>query len=283
MTKWFIAALFIFITIGWTSTARIEAAAACAPTPGVSAAEDAVFGDCLFDSRTAFGQDPTGPFASCASCHYGENFRDRASHFNILKNSKGKTAQVLRNTPTLFNAADTAPYAWDGRNATIQAQVREAIVNPLEMNGTVPTTEQLDALAAFVKTIKPPESAYDRYINGDPTALTEDALKGMDLFLGKATCSTCHTPPLFTNNKIRNNQKNATFSGRTDLGAGFVGTGPNLYFNVPQLRGLILTGPYMHNGALGTLGQVVRFYNQSLSLGLTPQEIGQLVEFLRSL
>jgi cytochrome c peroxidase len=123
----------------------------------------------------------------------------------------------------------------------------------------------------------------DRYINGDPTALTEDALRGMDLFLGKASCSTCHTPPLFTNNKIRKNQKNATFSGKTDPGAGFVGTGPNLYFNVPQLRGLILTGPYMHNGALGTLGQVVRFYNQSLSLGLTTQEIRQLVEFLRSL
>jgi cytochrome c peroxidase len=283
MTKWFIAALFVFITIGWASTTRIEAAAACAPTPGVSAAEDVAFGDCLFHSRTAFGQDPAGPFASCASCHYGEDFRDRASHFNILKNSKGKTAQVLRNTPTLFNAADTAPYAWDGRNATLQEQALEAILNPLEMKGTGATKEQLDALSAFVLSITPPESPYDKFVNGDATALTEDAIRGMDLFLGKATCSTCHTPPLFTNNKIRKNQKNATFSGTTDLGAGFVGTGPNLYFNVPQLRGLILTGPYMHNGALGTLVQVVRFYNQSLTLGLTEEEIRNLVEFLRSL
>jgi len=282
MTKWIVLALFV-ATLVWGAISRLEAATSCTPTQGVSTAEDVAFGDCLFHSRTAFGQDPTGPFASCASCHYGENFRDRASHFNILKNSKGKTAQVLRNTPTLFNAADTAPYAWDGRNATVQAQSLEAILNPLEMNGTGTTAEQLDALTAFVKTIKPPESAYDKYINGDSTALTEDAVKGLDLFLGKATCSTCHTPPLFTNNKIRKNQINATFSGRTDLGAGFVGTGPNLYFNVPQLRGIILTGPYMHNGALGTLGQVVRFYNQSLSLGLTAQEISQLVEFLRSL
>jgi cytochrome c peroxidase len=283
MTKWFIAALFVFITIGWASIARIEAAAACAPTPGVSAAEDVAFGDCLFHSRTAFGQDPTGPFASCASCHYGENFRDRASHFNILKNSKGKTAQVLRNTPTLFNAADTAPYAWDGRNATLQEQALEAILNPLEINGTGATTRQLDALAAFVKTIQPPTSRYDVFINGDSAALSADAIRGMDIFLGKGTCSTCHTPPLFTNNKIRNDQKNATFTGKTDLGAGFVGTGPNFYFNVPQLRGISLTGPYMHNGALGTLVQVVRFYNQSLTLGLTEEEIRNLVEFLRSL
>jgi cytochrome c peroxidase len=282
MTKW-ITVLFIGVMVSWASTSRIEAASACSATPELTAAEDAVFGECLFRSRTAFGQDRSGPFASCANCHYGENFRDRASHFDILKNSKNKTAQVLRNTPTLFNTGETAPYGWDGRNTTIQAQALEAILNPLEMAGTGATPAQLDALAAFVKTIRPPESAYDKFIAGDSTALTEEAARGMELFLGKGTCSTCHTPPLFTNNKFRKNQKDATFSGKTDLGAGFVGTAGNLYFNVPQLRGVSLTGPYMHNGALGTLAQVVRFYNQSLSLGLTDQEVQDLLEFLRAL
>ena len=142
---------------------------------------------------------------------------------------------------------------------------------------------QLDALAAFLRTIKPPESPYDVYIAGYMTALSDAAKAGMEIFNGKGTCSTCHTPPLFTNNAFRNNQRNATFSGKTDPLAGFVGTGPTGYANVPQLRGIKGTAPYMHNGALGTLEQVVRFYNKSFSLGLIDRELSQLLEFLRSL
>jgi cytochrome c peroxidase len=283
MTKWRIVVILAGVLVGWGSPNKAHAVGRCTATPGIAAAEDIAFGECLFHSRNDFGQNPGGIFPSCATCHYGENFRDRAAHFNILKNSKNKTVQLLRNTPSLFNAADTAPYGWDGRNATIQAQALEAILNRLEMNGTGATNEQLDALASFVNSLRPPVSAYDRFVNGDLTALSDDAIRGMDIFLGKGTCATCHTPPLFTNNQIRSDQKNATFSGRTDPGAGFVGTGPFFYFNVPQLRGISLTGPYMHNGALGTLVQVVRFYNQSLTLGLTGEEIHNLVEFLRSL
>jgi cytochrome c peroxidase len=284
MKRWSVAALIagLFAALLAWGAGRAEAAH-CAPTPGVAAADDVAFGDCLFHSRSDFGQNPAAPFASCAACHYGDNFRDRASHFNILRNAKGKTVQVLRNTPTLFNAADTAPYSWDGRNATIQAQALEAILNPREMAGAGASADQLDALAAFVKGLTPPESAYDRFIAGDSTALSAEAVNGMNIFLGKGTCATCHTPPLFTNNQIATNQKNATFSGRTDPGAGFVGTGPVYSFNVPQLRAVALTGPYMHNGALGTLGQVVRFYNQSLALGLTEMEMRDLIEFLRAL
>jgi cytochrome c peroxidase len=283
MTKWTIVVILAGLLVGWGSLNEMHAAGRCAPTPGIGAAEDVAYGECLFHSRSDFGQNPSGIFPTCATCHYGENFRDRAAHFNILKNSKNKTLQLLRNTPTLFNAADTAPYSWDGRNATLQRQALEAILNPLEMNGTGAGAEQLDALAAFIKTLRAPESAYDRFVAGNTTALTADAVRGMDIFLGKGTCAMCHTPPLFTNNEIRKNQKNATFSGRTDPGAGFVGTGPTYSFNVPQLRGLSLTGPYMHNGGLGTLIQVVRFYNQSFALGLSDQEMRDLVEFLRAL
>lgn len=283
MKRWNVMVVAVAGSIIALLAGKTDAVGKCAPTAGVSAAEDAVYGECLFRSRNDFGQNPSGIFPSCATCHYGENFRDRASHFNILKNAKGKTAQLLRNTPSLFNAAETAPYGWDGRNATLQAQALEAILNPMEMNGTGATQQQLEALTAFIRTIKAPESPYDRFVGGDTTALSQDAINGMDIFLGKGTCSTCHAPPLFTNNLIRTNQKGATFSGRTDPGAGFVGTGPNYNFNVPQLRGLSLTGPYMHNGALGTLIQVARFYNQSLSLGLTEKEMHELVEFLRTL
>lgn len=145
------------------------------------------------------------------------------------------------------------------------------------------TREQLDALAAFVRAIRPPESPLDKFLNGDAGALSREAIKGAEIFFGKGTCSTCHVPLLFTNSTLQINQRNATFSGTMDLGAAFVGTGPPLAFKVPQLRGVRLTPPYMHNGALGTLEQAVAFYNKSFSLGLTPQEMHHLVEFLKSL
>ena len=258
--------------------------AACTPTPGVAPANDVALGQCLFGSRTAFGQNPGSVFPSCSTCHYsGTAFQDRAVHFNILTNAQGKTLKVFRNTPSLFNAAESGPYGWDGRHATIQDQALDAIVNPLEMNGTGATGAQLDALAAFVRTITPPQSPYDLFIAGDTTALSPAAQNGMQIFLGKGTCSTCHAPPLFTNNTFQTNQVHATFSPKTDPGAGFFGNGPNYTFNVPQLRGIRLTAPYMHNGALGRLIQVVRFYNASFLLGLTEGEIGELVQFLESL
>jgi cytochrome c peroxidase len=151
------------------------------------------------------------------------------------------------------------------------------------MNGTGVTQEQLDALAAFVKSIKPPESPYDLFVAGDPTALSVEAVMGMDIFFGRGTCATCHTPPLFTNNTLQKNQINATLGSKSDTGALFVGTGPRLFFSVPQLRGVRSTAPYMHNGALGNLEQVVRFYNKSFALNLTNQEVHYVVEFLRAL
>ncbi len=274
----------VLIGFGWIILAAYAYGTdACPPTPGVLPQDDVARGQCLFKSPTAFGQNPQGPFPSCASCHYGAAFTDRAAHFNILTNAQSQKIQVLRNTPSLFNAALTAPYSWDGRNKTIQDQSKEAILNPLEINGNTVTSDQLNALAAFVSSIKPPQSAYDRFVGGDSTALSAAAQQGMAIFQGKGLCSTCHTPPLFTNNQFRKNQINATFSGQTDPGAGFVGTGPAFNFNVPQLRAIGGTGPYMHSGGLGTLEQVVRFYNKSLALGLTYQELSALVEFLRAL
>jgi len=272
------------VVVTWMIFAsHAHATGGCVPTPGVLPQEDVAYGQCLFKSPTAFGQNPLTPFPSCANCHYGAAFTDRAAHFNILTNTKGQKIQLLRHTPTLFRVGETAPYSWDGRNRTLQDQAREAILNPFEMNGTGATPEQLDALAAFLRSIQPPQTAYDLFVQGDPLALSEAAQQGMAIFMGKGTCSGCHPPPLFTNKQFRKNQINATCSGQTDPGAGFVGTGPNLYFNVPQLRGIGGTGPYMHNGGLGTLAQVVRFYNKSLSLGLTNQEMSALHEFLKSL
>jgi cytochrome c peroxidase len=76
--------------------------------------------------------------------------------------------------------------------------------------------------------------------------------------------------PTFTTNAIATNQFHFDVTGGTDPGAGFVGTGPHGPFKVPSLLFLNADRPWMHHGALGTLAQVVRFYDASLRLGLTP-------------
>ena len=360
------AILIVALGLGTSAEAQDDLekqAAGCQPTPGLRAAEDVRFGRCLFHSRTAFGQDPQGPFASCATCHYGHEFTDRGTHLVQITNAAGETVQVLRRTPSLLNAAVNFPYAWDGRAATLQAAARGAILSPVEMNGRFVADEQLDALAAFMLSLSPPEGRLpfplplvlpstvgttrpevaptpgpaetgrpgllppegpifncrplpgplplDAGLNPgttrvevtptppgpDPSApglrpvpvpppcppIGEHILRGERIFLGRGACATCHTPPTLTNNTITTNQVHANFSGKTDRGAGFVGTGPEGHFKVPSLRALDSARPFMHNGALAKLDQVVRFYNRSLNLNLTLREIEDLIAYLRTL
>lgn len=360
------AGLIVALGLGASASAEDDLekqAAGCQPTPGLRAAEDVRFGRCLFHSRTAFGQDPQGPFANCATCHYGRDFTDRGTHLVQITNAAGETVQVLRRTPSLLNAAINFPYTWDGRAATLQDAARGAILSPVEMNGRSVTDEQLDALAAFMLSLSPPERplpfplplalpsnvgttrlevapAQGPAETGRPGLLPPEAplfncrpfpgplplepgldpgtaraevaptqpapgpsapglrplpvpppcppigehiLRGQRIFLGKGACATCHTPPTLTNNTITTNQVQANFSGKTDRGAGFVGTGPEGHFKVPSLRALDTARPFMHNGALAKLDQVVRFYNRSLNLNLTPREVEDLIAYLRTL
>jgi cytochrome c peroxidase len=260
----------------------------CPPTAGALPANDVARGQCLFHSRTAFGQDPLGPFANCATCHYGNQTTDRGTHLIQITNSSGETIQVLRRTPSLLNAAVNFPYGWDGRLRTIQEAARGAILSPVEMNGTHATQDQLDALAAFVLDLGAPrpEPLLARGNLPQPPAppLPPGTLarigRGKLIFFGKGTCATCHPAPNFTNNSITTNQVRASFSGNTDPGAGFVGTGQTGQFKVPSLLHFGSLPPFMHNGALAKLDQVIRFYNQSLGLHLSQGEMTDLEYWL---
>ena len=256
--------------------------APCPPTPGVLPANDILRGACLFRSTVAFGQDPQGPFANCATCHYGLDTTDRGTHLIQITNGQGQTIQLLRRTPSLLNSPVNFPYGWDGRFGTIQDAARAAILSPVEMGGTTVTDDQLDSLAAFVLSMgqSPPEP--------EPAPITDQGTLllialGKTIFFGKGTCgATCHPAPTFTNNSVTTNQVNADFSGQTDPGAGFVGTGGFREFKVPSLLHLGTLQPFMHNGALARVPQVVRFYNESLGLNLTVREMTGLEYWLRN-
>ena len=261
-----------------------ETPATCPPTPGITPNQDVLRGRCLFNHRSIFGQDPSGPFASCARCHYGSEKTDRAVHLVRVTNQTGQTIELLRKTPSLLKAAHNAPFGVDGRFATVQEAARAAILSPVEMGGTTVTSDQLDSLAAFILglPISDPDSA-EIWQSGEPDAWTlEQIAIGKGVFFGNGTCTTCHAGADFTNHTVTTNQVNFTFSGGTDPGGGFVGTGAAGTFKVQSLLFFDATRPWMHSGAFGNVEQLVRFYNKSLTLNLTGAEQTGLTYWLRN-
>jgi cytochrome c peroxidase len=254
----------------------------CPPTPGVLAIDDIDRGRCLFHSTKVFGQDDRGPFASCAICHYGQGKSDRGVHLVQITNAAGHTEQVLRKTPSLLKASADFPYGADGRFATIQEAAHAAILSPVEMRGTTVTNDQLDALAAFILALPDSESVPAPVTPAlSPGVLRLIAL-GKTVFFGNGTCFTCHAGPDFTNHRITTDAVNLTFTGTTDRGAQFVGTGGPMEFKVPSLLFLDADAPFMHNGALARLVQVTHFYNESLALNLTLSQLTGLEYWLRN-
>lgn len=180
--------------------------------------------------------------------------------------------------------------------------------------GSRPITKEraIAAMGAFQSTIQVWDTPYDGFLAGDATALSPEAEHGRQLFFGKANCSTCHPGPTLTNLEFANTGVPAAgplaLTGGIDLGRGGRTdlTGDTevaideaddyCKFKVPQLRMVAVTGPYMHNGAFGTLEEVVDFYDAGggtdqsgtgtkdprvVPLGLTDTEKAALVTFLR--
>jgi len=256
----------------------------CPPTPGIAPNQDVVRGRCLFNSSTVFQQDSKGPFASCSRCHYGSEKTDHSIHVVRVTNKVGQTIEALRKTPSLLKAAHNAPFGADGRLASVQEAARGAILSPVEMRGSAVTNDQLDALAAYVLGLPNSDPDSSQFWQpGPPDAGTLDQIAiGHGVFFGQGTCSTCHAGPDFTSHGTAINQVNLTFSGGTDPGGAFVGTGGPRTFKVQSLLFLNADRPAMHSGALGTVEQIVRFYNVSLNLGLSSQQLTGLTYWLRN-
>jgi cytochrome c peroxidase len=263
---------------------------------------------------------------SCASCHDPEHaLADTAPH------SKGARGGVTpRKSPTLLNVAwwPGATYTWDGHEPTLQAQIKGALANPVTMGNThenavrvisgiggyrrafgeawaddrVDIDRIAEAIAAYEATRVSGNSAYDRFAAGDAQALDAEAKRGRDLFFGRAQCATCHSGWDFTDSSFHNlgvgwrPVAGATRDGFADVGHSKVSgraedTGA---FKTPSLRSVGQRAPYMHDGSMQTLREVVEHYNrggtgnpwlsdQVHPLGLSADEVAALVSFLESL
>jgi cytochrome c peroxidase len=230
---------------------------------------------------------------SCASCHDPQRaFSDgRAIAVGVF----GRVGR--RNSPALINRGYGRSFFWDGRAATLEEQVLKPIEDRNEMDlplseaaarVSLPPREISHALASFVRSILSGDSAYDRFVKGDRSALTPQEQAGLALFRGKANCIACHLGPNFTDEHLHNTGVAWRDGALADRGAG------EGNFKTPTLREVARTAPYMHDGSLATLEDVVDYYdrggnrNPSLDvelhpLHLSPQEKRDLAAFLRSL
>jgi cytochrome c peroxidase len=148
-------------------------------------------------------------------------------------------------------------------------------VNILERGSQVHFMAEFQALLDF-----PPAPKLDIFGKLDPKKASESELRGEQLFHGKAKCATCHPAPYYTDNTMHNLKTERFYKPVTYLGHTAAGDGPIKTF---PLRGIKDSPPYLHDGRLLTLEDVVEFFNLVTELKLTEEEKKDLVAFMKCL
>lgn len=213
---------------------------------------------------------------ACTSCHDPERAFTKPDAVSPgVFGRKGR-----RNSPTIVNRAWGRMFLWDGRATTLERQVLLPIQDPNEMDLEpaeaaqrvgVSLNDLSRALATYVRAQTSGNSRCDRFNGGERTALTLEERNGLRVFQGRGNCLMCHVGPNFSDEKLHNTgvawlpQAAGDRSGGRflDEGASAV-TGKaedHGVFKTPTLREVGLTAPYMHDGSMTTLEDVVEFYD----------------------
>ncbi len=293
---------------------------------------------------------------SCAMCHIPE--QGFTSH-ELMTAIGFEGRSVRRNTPTLYNVAYLTKLFLDGRETSLEHQVwqpmlaRNEMANP-SFGAVIEKVKKLKdykglfeaafdgqqasliniskAISSYERTLVSGNSKFDRWhFNDEKNAMSDSAIRGFNLFTGKAQCVSCHSiaqdHALFTDNSLHNTGIGWQRAMKKEPERERVQVAPGRYLNVkkeiinsvgnqpegdiglyeitqnpddrwkyrtPTLRNVALTAPYMHDGSLATLHDVVEFYNHGgfknetqdpiiKPLNLTRSEMDDLVEFLKSL
>lgn len=218
---------------------------------------------------------------SCASCH-----NPALGWADGLGKGVGiNGAKLGRSSPSVLNAAYYETQFWDGRAATLEEQAKGPIQSEKEMGGSAHvSTERIknvkgyakrfnevfggevtfdriaQAIAAFERTVVDLDSPFDRWARGNDAAMTDAQKRGFELFVGKARCATCHSGPLFADKRFHNIGLPGDDEGRMAVSKDPKDKGA---FKTPTVRNAALTAPYMHDGSLKTLREVIDHYEKA--------------------
>jgi len=281
------------------------------PAGNPTSAEKVALGRLLFWDPVLSGDRNV----ACATCHdpqlgYADGLRTPpglARNSMTVLDTAWNGATVSRPMPR----AEDAPMFWDNRTHSLEEQARGPITTAAEMMGTSYTASTIfpelvarlsaipeyatrfaaafgpgpitdanivAAIAAFERTLTTPDTSYDRFVNGDATALTAQQQRGLDVFTTNG-CVNCHSGPMFSDFELH------------DLGVPDP-DGRNR-FRTASLRNVTLTAPYMHNGVFPGLQQVFAFYREAGQNAVdpklrgvrppTPQQAPDVLAFLAAL
>jgi cytochrome c peroxidase len=230
---------------------------------------------------------------SCSSCHdLGTNGASRSSYDAGLDGSS-----LPLNTPTVFNAALSFRFGWEGKIRNIESDIKASLENPQVMGanisdvaerlGTDPGLRRefataygsapdagnvVDALASFQRTLITPGSRFDRWLTGDAGALSAQEQDGYHLFKSLG-CVSCHQGVNIGGNLF---QRHGIFHP--------LGSPKPEVLRVPSLRNVATTAPYFHDGSAATLDDAVRKMGEAqLNSTLTDEQVKAIVAYLGTL
>jgi cytochrome c peroxidase len=265
---------------------------------------------------------------SCYSCHQNEDGTGGHEPTAI----GAKNTPLPRHSPVLWNVGYLPRLYWDGRAESLEAQARAAwaggnmgvgedkLAAKAEEIGDRPEyeadfraafpgigatpTSVVQAISAYERTLFCGDTKLDRHLAGDASALDEQQRAGLELFIGKAACHGCHTPPFFSDSYLMEDGSYHNIGvglrgkdpAAADVGRQKISQNPSEWaaFKTPSLRNVSRSAPYLHDGSIAQLKDTVRFMAgggfpnpgidpKMVDKKLSDDEIDKLVAFLGSL
>lgn len=310
--------LAVSCIIAATSVSAMDVLPGNPPVPAdnpITAAKVELGKQLFFDPRLSIDGS-----ISCNSCHnvMSSGTDNRAGSVGVKGQIGGRSA------PTVWNSAFLSAQFWDGRAATLEDQAKGPVLNPIEMGmpSEKVTVERLKAIPGYVqqfkavfgdegvtydnmakaiatyeRTLVTINSPFDRYMRGETTAMSSDAVNGMKL-VDSVGCTSCHNGSNFAGPDLPVGtpflQKFPTFESKytktydlmADKGRYEVTKDKSdmHMWRVPSWRNVALTAPYFHNGKVQTLDEAVRVMAKTqLNKDLKDSEVKEIVAFLNAL
>lgn len=240
---------------------------------------------------------------ACVTCHNPE----KAYADGLVANKDNSGKSLERNTPTLINTIFQKNFFWDGRSPTLSDQISSVFTNEKEFNSKVhqfsteilkdsvydkmfkevfgnivlKNTHIIKAISSYVSTLNSFNSKFDKNMRGEEATFTSNEKLGMNLFMGKALCATCHfmpltngtVPPFYTETEkevigVPDNKDNKMLDDDLGFYWRFEEELHRGMFKTPTVRNAEMTAPYMHNGVYTSLEEVMDFYNKGGGAGM---------------